>query len=153
MPFDVNLADGLAEAAPRTDAGHAALPALALFGYAAQHGHVEVEDLLIDFLGQHAGAVGDQPVAQIAFPVLERILVHQGDDRRHRARVIHVQVFETADAGRREIRLPVEAGILGDELVPWHGVVGQIAVAALGPRPHVLGDRGLQREDGFGLRG
>ena len=144
----IDLADRLAQRS--VGGGHGALPAGTLLGLAAQGLGAELELGVDKGLGQIGGrgighAEGHPRLQGLQRGLgKDRGLLREGgvvgqDDPVHRAEVTgHQQALE------------VEARRIGRQFVRGHGVVGLVAVAALGPLPGGFGHAGLEGDHVLG---
>ena len=89
-------------------------------------------------------------IAHIAHPVCNRDAVEQRNNRSHSTRVTYVKVGHRFDPRRAPVGIPVESWVLRDKIFIAHWIKSEVAVAAIGARPQVFGDRGFQRE--YGIR-
>ena len=150
MPFNINLSDGFAEA---TVGGvQDAAPTGLLHFLAIEVVAVKVEVLLVEFAAEHRGAAMDDLPFQV---VLDGVEVGVEDDAVEGTDEVghsHVEVAEELvgfDTGVDEVLSPFEVG--GGCLQLNHGahVVGAVGIAAFHTAQRVLGQFGLEGEDGL----
>ncbi len=146
VAVDVDPADGLAEHAGRGADG--LLPARAVLLLAAQGAAVEVERGLPEGGGEQTGGLAQRPGAGVGLPRLQRDLDHQAVEAGQERGLPDDDGFQRGrQAQRLGHHVDVEVRVHRHHVGDGHRVVAGLGVAVLDPRPLVLGDPRLQRQD------